>query len=149
MICNGAFNCLVLQWSTGKNRKRNACHDTGGNRTLAGTDGRGRTECLTARDPWQPEQVFGVVWSWPCAGGRGGLELCKAHFRGWWMCWLKWWAVGSFCTAGTGFWWATWAAAGVKSLSPWEGQPITTQLITICAYDMWHDKCLVCSNSHQ
>lgn len=65
--------------------------------------GGGRTECLTARDPWQPEQVFGVVWSWPCAGGRGGLELCKAHFRGWWMCWLMWWAGGSFCTAGTGF----------------------------------------------
>lgn len=28
---------------------------------------------LTARDPWQPEQVFGVVWSWPRA--RGGLQL--------------------------------------------------------------------------
>lgn len=48
---------------------------------------------------------------------RHGPGPAPAHLRGWWMCWLCW-AGGIFCTAGTGFWWATCAAAGVKSLSP-------------------------------
>lgn len=47
------------------------------------------------------------------------LLKVEVHLRGWWMCWLMWWGGGSFCTDGMGFVWATWAAAGVKSLSPW------------------------------
>lgn len=44
--------------------------------------GRGRKECLTARDPWQPEQVFGVVWSWPRAGGPWWSGAAKGSFPG-------------------------------------------------------------------
>lgn len=65
-----------------------------------------------------------------CLGwcGPGPVRWSGAHLRGWWMCWLMWWAGGSFCTEGTGFWWATWAAAGVKSLSPWKEQPTAIKL---------------------
>lgn len=57
---------------------------------------------------------------------RRGRGPVPAHLRGWWMCWLRCWAGGSFCTAGTGFWWATCAAAGVKSLSPLTTTPEMT-----------------------
>lgn len=52
------------------------------------------------------------------AGGVSGAAAAWAHLRGWWMCWLMCCAGGSLGTQGWGFWCATWAAAGVKSLSP-------------------------------
>lgn len=55
-------------------------------------------------------------WSW---------SGCLAHLRGWWMCWLRCWLGGSLGIPGWGFWWATWAAAGVKSLSPFVTTPDT------------------------
>lgn len=47
------------------------------------------------------------------------------------MCWLKCWAGGSLGTQGCGFWCATWAAAGVKSLSPWMEKKKRKKLRTI------------------
>lgn len=60
-------------------------------------------------------------WGRPAGGvSVDGLEpAAPAHLRGWWICWLMCWTGGSLGTQGWGFWWATWAAAGVKSLSPW------------------------------
>lgn len=59
-------------------------------------------------------------WGRPAGGVRVDIvACCLAHLRGWWICWLRCWTGGSLGTQGWGFWWATWAAAGVKSLSPW------------------------------
>lgn len=59
-------------------------------------------------------------WGRPAGGVRVDIvACCLAHLRGWWICWLRCWTGASLGTQGWGFWWATWAAAGVKSLSPW------------------------------
>lgn len=50
------------------------------------------------------------------------VACCPTHLRGWWICGLMCWMGACLGTPGWGFWWATWAAAGVKSLSPWTKQ---------------------------
>lgn len=70
------------------------------------------------QSPWFArglEELFCILLNYRCISKR--LSDCH-YLRGWWMCWLTWWAVGNFSTEGCGFWWATWAAAGGKSLSP-------------------------------
>lgn len=49
---------------------------------------------------------------------RDAAACRLAHFRGWLICGLMCWMGACLGTPGCGFWWATWAAAGVKSLSP-------------------------------
>lgn len=51
-------------------------------------------------------------------GGRRTTQRRSAHLRGWLICGLMCWMGASLGTPGCGFWWATWAAAGVKSLLP-------------------------------
>lgn len=48
-----------------------------------------------------------------------------AHLRGWLICGLMCWMGACLGTPGCGFWWATWAAMGVKSLSPFVTTPAT------------------------
>lgn len=59
----------------------------------------------------------------PTGGGSVAVvACCPTHLRGWWICGLMCWMGACLGTPGWGFWWATWAAAGVKSLSPWRKQ---------------------------
>lgn len=59
----------------------------------------------------------------PTGGGSVAVvACCPTHLRGWWICGLMCWMGACLGTPGWGFWWATWAAAGVKSLSPWTKQ---------------------------
>lgn len=49
---------------------------------------------------------------------RDAVACRLAYLRGWLICGLMCWMGASLGTPGCGFWWATWAAAGVKSLLP-------------------------------
>lgn len=49
---------------------------------------------------------------------RDAAACRLAHLRGWLICGLMCWMGACLGTPGCGFWWATWAAMGVKSLSP-------------------------------
>lgn len=75
---------------------------------------------------WGNIFILCVLLGRPAGGVSIAIEACGlAHLRGWWMCWLMCWTEGSLGTQGCGFWWATCAAAGVKSLSPFVTTPDT------------------------
>lgn len=68
-----------------------------------------------------------IVGSGPgCCGCRGRQGLGTGHLRGCWICCV----LGETCLSmeACGFWWATCAAAGGKSLSP---RAITPEMYTV------------------